>query len=95
MSNKNKNLKKQNLPNYITNKPKDLLEIQKEYIEENEEKQHSKFKLGIDKNGCPIITIDGIFHCFNPNQFNAFTLGIINIAKKINPEIDYSRIFEV
>jgi len=52
-----------------------------------------KFKMGIDKNDNPIITIDGITHYMNKKQFHAFTLSVIAINKKIIPEIDYEKIF--
>lgn len=46
-----------------------------------------KFKLGIDKNNNPVITIDNTIHFMNKRQFHAFTCGIFNINKKISPEV--------
>lgn len=59
---------------------------------ETEHEKTQKFKLGIDCNSNPLVTIDNTIHFFNSNQFHAFTLAIINVNKKVNPEIDYSKI---
>lgn len=52
-----------------------------------------KFRMGIDRNDNPIISIDGVTHYMNKIQFHAFTLSVIAINKKIIPEIDYEKIF--
>ena len=86
MSTKLKSRKKQNKPYYMNDGGKVEIGPKKEKIESIPVK---KFQLGIDKNGNPLVTIDNTIHFFNNTQFHAFTLGIINVAKKINPEIDY------
>jgi len=53
-----------------------------------------KFKLGIDKNNNPIVTIDEVIHFFNQSQFHAFTLAVVNVSRKMNPEIDYIDLFK-
>ncbi|MDO9353977.1 MAG: hypothetical protein Q7T55_09790 [Solirubrobacteraceae bacterium] len=78
----------QNKPYYMNNCGK----VEIKPIKEPLEKLIKKFQLGIDKNGNPIITIDEQIHFMNSYQFHAFTLGICNIAKIVNPEIDYSKI---
>jgi hypothetical protein len=99
MKENNKSSKKQNPPNYISNKPKNLLEIQKENIMYENDWRDSKesksiiipkFRLGIDKNNNPIVTIDNIMHFMSQEQFDAFLYSIISIAQKMNPEKDYS-----
>lgn len=77
---------KQNRPYYMNNGGK----VEIDPIEKAE--PIKKFQLGIDKNQNPIVTIDNTIHFFNGNQFHAFTLGILNVAKKINPEVDYINI---
>jgi len=107
-SNSNKQHKSQNPPHYMRdqNKPKDIIEMQKEYHlheltygkPEDEQKQTliviPKFRLGIDRNNEALITIDNTLHFMNHNQFDAFVRGIINIAIKINPESNYSELFD-
>lgn len=92
MSKNNKNHKKQNKPYYINENF--INGEQKKNNDNNNNKSVviKKFKLGIDKNKNPLVTIDNTLHFMNSNQFHAFTLGCINISKKINPEVDYTKI---
>lgn len=92
--------KKQNLPHYMLEKqPMDLVEIQqKEYKENKENKEIQqpdvmiipKFRLGIDKNNNPLVTIDNYLHFMTAKQFDAFAWAVLNVARKINPEVNYS-----
>lgn len=87
-----KNIEHQNKPYYMNNCGEvkvTPIPVEKEVIKE----VIKKFRLGIDKNGNAIITIDNTIHFMNFNQFHAFTLAVINISKKVNPEIDYVKIF--
>lgn len=95
MSKNKQHDKKQNPPHYIKpNQKIDLIDLQKQSIITEKAIKPTKFKLGIDKNNNPIITIDNIIHFMDNVQFHAFTCGIINISKKINPEIDYISLFK-
>jgi len=96
MSNKNKQPKKQNPPNYLSNTPKDLIEIQREHNNEINTTPIiiPKFRLGIDKNCDAIITIDNVMHFMTQEQHFAFLKGNISIAKKMYPETDFSELLE-
>lgn len=86
MSKKIQKINQNNKPNYIKDKPVDLVEMQKEYlqIEFTKPQTIQKFRLGIDKNNNPIVTIDNIMHFMTLVQFNSFVEKIYSVYNKVN-----------
>lgn len=93
---KNKNEKKQNKPYYMNDfgKVEKSPEKNVSHQKKNDPMIIKKFQLGIDKNNNPIVTIDNVMHFMNQKTFYAFTMGIININKKLNPEADFNKFSE-